>query len=67
MATWLDQVFDAKQVAAGGIVRRNKADVDRICALPSLLAEVKHRGFHLIEVGDQYVVICNSGQLQVHC
>ncbi|EAU44039.1 dihydropyrimidine dehydrogenase [Salipiger bermudensis HTCC2601] len=33
----------------------------------ALLAEVKSRGFHLIECGNQYVIICNAGQMRVHC
>lgn len=65
--TWLDQVFGAEQVARGGIVRRNKNDVHNLCSLADLLAEVRQRNFHLIETGDQYVVVCNSGVLTLHC
>jgi len=64
---WLDQVFGADQVAMGGVVRRNKDDVHKMCSLADLLAEVRSREFHLIETGDQYVVVCNSGVLRLHC
>jgi len=28
---------------------------------------VLRRGFHLIECGGQFIVICNPGHLQLHC
>ncbi|MCI0639079.1 MAG: hypothetical protein L0Y72_15925 [Gemmataceae bacterium] len=65
--SWLDQVFGADQVAKGGVVRRNIDDVHRLCTLDDLLGEVRSRQFHLIETGEQYVVICNSGVIKIHC
>jgi hypothetical protein len=63
----LDDLFSAKAVARGGIVRRAVRDVDREIGRTALLAEVRRRGFHLIECGDQFIVICNRGQMQVIC
>lgn len=59
--TWLAQVFRAGSVAKGNIVRRKKSSVERYASLASLEAEVKRRGFHLVETGDQVIVICNKG------
>lgn len=64
---WILQVFDAQQVGKGGIVRRSKKDVKKYASFPELLAEVRHRGYHLIETGDQYVIFCHTGSLQIHC
>jgi len=64
---WQAQLFSAKAVGRGGIVRRNKRHVHREVGYDALLAEVKSRGFHLIECGNQYVIICNAGQMRVHC
>jgi hypothetical protein len=63
----MTQIFSAKIVARKGIVRRKKADVAKLVKLPSLLAEVRRCSFHLIETGDQYVIICNPGYLKVWC
>lgn len=60
---WLEDLFSAKAVDKGGIVRRAVRDVGRA----ALLAEVRRRGFHLIECGGQFIVICNPGQMQVIC
>jgi hypothetical protein len=28
---------------------------------------VREQDFHLIETGDQYIVVCNPGVLKIHC
>jgi hypothetical protein len=64
---WLDDLFSAKAVGKGGIVRRAVRDVEREVGKAALIAEVRRRGFHLIECGGQFIVICNPGQMQVIC
>ena len=58
---WLDRIFSAKSVASGGVVRRSRAWVASEIGLPYFEASVRARGFHLIEAGQQLVVICHSG------
>ncbi|WP_245541136.1 hypothetical protein [Yoonia vestfoldensis] len=64
--SWCARIFDAKSARKGGIVRRAVRDVDREIGRAAFVEEVGRRGFHLIECGGQYIVICNSGQLVVH-
>lgn len=66
MNSWLFSIFEAQAVRKGGVVRRSKYDVAEYSSYGALLAEVKRRQFHLIEVGDQYIIICNPGHLRVH-
>ncbi len=61
------KMFGAKAAQTGGIVRRSKRDVHREIGLPHLMAEVERRGFHLIESGDQYVIICHPGHIRILC
>jgi hypothetical protein len=63
--SWLEQIFDAQAVDAGGVVRRNCLDVHRMCGLTPLIEEVKERGFHMVQTGDQYVVLCNEGDFKL--
>lgn len=63
---FINQIFEAKAVANGGIVRRKIANVQKYASFSYLLKEVEARGFHLIETGDQYVIICNSGNFKLH-
>ncbi len=67
MSAWLDQMFDAEAADRGDIIRRNICDVQQYASLTELLDECKARDYHLIETGDQYVVVCNSGVLKIHC
>jgi hypothetical protein len=62
---WLDDLFAAKAVGKGGIVRRAVRDVEREIGRNPFIAEVRRRGFYLIECGGQFIVICNTGQMQV--
>jgi hypothetical protein len=64
---WLDDLFAAKAVGKSGIVRRAVRDVEREVGRHALVTEVRRRGFHLIECGGQFIVICNPGQLQIVC
>ena len=63
---WLDQMFSAKAVQSGGVIRRSVATVEREIGRELLLEEVERRGFHLIECGGQMVVICNGGRIRIH-
>jgi hypothetical protein len=64
---WLDDLFAAKAVGKAGIVRRAVRDVECEIGRQALVAEVRRRGFHLLECGGQFIVICNPGQLQIIC
>ena len=62
---WIDQIFSAKAVQRGGVVRRAVAIVEREIGRERLMEEVDRRGFHLIECGGQFVIICNGGQIRI--
>jgi hypothetical protein len=64
---WLDDVFAAKAATKGGIVRRAVRDVEREIGKATFVREVRKRGYHLIECGGQFIVICNTGQMQIIC
>jgi hypothetical protein len=62
---WIAEVFGAKSVARGGVIRRDRRWIDREIGWDRFMAEVRMRGFHLIETGAQWIVICNTGFLRV--
>lgn len=64
---WLEELFSAKAVNKGGVVRRAVRDVEREVGRAALEAHVRKRGFHLVECGGQFIVICNPGLLKVVC
>lgn len=64
---WLEDLFSAKAVCRGGVVRRAVRDVEREVGRHRFVAEVRRRGFHLVECGGQFLVICNSGRIEILC
>ena len=67
MSSWLEQIFSADQVRRGGVVRRARYDVEHFVSLAELIDEARERGFHVIETGDQVIVICNQEGILIHC
>jgi hypothetical protein len=65
--SWGRRIFNAKTVQRGGVLRRSVRDVEREIGREALVAEVKARGFHLIECGGQFIIICNPGHMRVIC
>jgi hypothetical protein len=66
-AGWISEVFSAKYVARSGAIRRELRWIDRGIGRDRFIAELRARGFHLVETGGQWIVICNTGFLRVVC
>lgn len=64
---WLDQLFSSRAARTGGVVRRKARDVDRMVGRAGLERAVRQRGFHMLRIGDQYVILCNRGDLTLIC
>jgi hypothetical protein len=56
---WLNDIFAAKAAQRGGTVRRAVRDVEAAVGREVFIAEIRRRGFGLIENGGQFIVICN--------
>lgn len=64
---WIAEVFSAKSVARGGVIRRDLRRIDHEIGRDRFIAELRARGFHLVETRGQRIVICNTGFLRVVC
>ncbi|MDQ2065056.1 N-(5'-phosphoribosyl)anthranilate isomerase [Xinfangfangia sp. CPCC 101601] len=62
---WIMQLFSAQTVAAGGIVRRQVRDVERLVGRERFLREVRRRGYRAIENGGYFVIFCNTDPVLV--
>ena len=63
---WITAIFKAGQTSKDGIVRRHVASVDHYGGgVDNLIAAAKLRGFHVVQVGPQLVVLCNNGEVRV--
>lgn len=66
-APWVDALFSAQAAQRGGIVRRSVASIEREVGREAFEAEVRRRRFHLIEIGGQFIVLCNTGDMRLIC
>ena len=64
---WLEQIFRAKAAVTGGVIRRKVRDVDREIGRDALELEVRRRGFHLLECGGDFVIVCSSAPIRIVC
>ena len=62
---WIVQLFSARAVAEGGIVRRSAADVERRVGRKRFLHEVQRRGFRAVENAGQIVIFCNTDEVHI--
>lgn len=62
---WIASIFKARQASKGGILRRSIVAVNRFASESALVEAVRQRGFHLLECGGQYIILCNKGKLQL--
>lgn len=68
MSAWINQIFRAGQVNQQNIVRRSISTVNKYASQAELEREVKARGFHMAQIGKQYVIVCSrKGQINVIC
>ena len=65
MSAWIDQIFEAEQAANGNVVRRSVDDVSKYASEEELIEEVKKRGYHLVKCADQFLIICNGGNIKI--
>jgi hypothetical protein len=64
--SWIERIFNSRIVLEGGPVRRHIKDIDKYGGgLQNLLDEAAKRRFHVIQIGDQIVVLCNPGEMRV--
>lgn len=62
---WIEQLFSTKAARKGAVVRRSIAWVHREVGRTQFEAEIRKRGYHLIETADQLVVVCHNGPIRL--
>lgn len=62
---WLQQLFQSQAAAKGGVVRRQKRDIERLLGWERFQQELKHLGFHAVENAGQVVIFCNQDAVRI--
>ncbi|MEV7828390.1 hypothetical protein [Microbacterium enclense] len=58
-------MFSAQQVRGGGVVRRIIHDTNRYASLEEVLQRVDDEGWHVVQIGDQVIVLCSTGDMRI--
>ena len=58
--TWLLHLFSSQSAREGGVIRRKIRDIDRYVGRKEFLAEMRRRGFPVVENAGQFVIFCNT-------
>ena len=56
---FLAELFSSRAAATGAVIRRNVRDIDRFVGREAFLAEMRRRGFGVVENAGQMVIFCN--------
>ncbi len=57
---WLVHLFSSQSARCGGVIRRQVRDIDRYLGRDAFLAEMRRRGFPVVENAGQFVIFCNQ-------
>ncbi|NGM47131.1 N-(5'-phosphoribosyl)anthranilate isomerase [Rhodobacter sp. SGA-6-6] len=58
------ELFASKAARDGAVIRRQVRDVERYVGRAAFMAEIRRRGFSLVENAGQFVIFCNRGPLR---
>ncbi|MGC1496076.1 MAG: hypothetical protein WA790_09720 [Sulfitobacter sp.] len=61
----MQDIFAAKQVSQGGIIRRKVRDIEKYAGLDVFLKELKRRGFHAVENSGHLIIFCNQQPIKL--
>lgn len=64
---WLFALFASKAAVEGGVVRRAVRDVERLVGRDRFIAEIRRRGYAMVENSGQFVIFCNNAPLRRIC
>ncbi len=56
---WLIHLFSSQAAREGGVIRRQIRDIERYVGREAFLAEMKRRGYPVVENAGQFVIFCN--------
>ena len=57
---YLLHLFSSHSAREGGVVRRKVRDVDRYLGRDAFFAEMRRRGYPVVENAGQFVIFCNT-------
>lgn len=61
---WTDRIFVSKIAENGGPVRRKLSSIDKNSSRTAVRNECASRGYHIVEIGDHWLIFHKSLKVQ---
>jgi len=61
---WLHDLFTAKAVQEGAVIRRKARDVERFVGMERFMREIQRRGYQVVENSGQFIIFCNRAPVR---
>jgi hypothetical protein len=62
---WLQQLFQSRAAASGGVIRRKREDIERLVGWGRFTRELERRGYRAIENAGQVIIFCNQERVTI--
>jgi len=62
---WLQQLFQSRAAASGGVIRRKRDDIERLVGWGRFTRELERRGYRAIENAGQVIIFCNQERVTI--
>ena len=61
---WIAHLFNSQAAREGSVIRRQVRDVERYVGRDVFLAEMRRRGFPVVENAGQFIIFCNQAPIR---
>lgn len=65
MSAWVMQIFQSDIARRGGVVRRKISSIERYASRGAVRLECKRRKYHIVEHGDQWLILCDRASVRI--
>ena len=62
---WLQQLFQSRAAATGGVIRRKRDDIERLVGWGRFTRELERRGYRAIENAGLVIIFCNQEHVTI--
>jgi hypothetical protein len=63
--SWVARMFSPCSIEPGGLIRHSVSEVEDKIGRRRLEAEVRERGYRLVEAGEHFIILCDRPPLRI--
>jgi hypothetical protein len=62
---WVEQIFESQIARRGGVVRRKMSSIHQYASLDAVREAAERRGYHIVQHGDQWLMLCDEADVRI--